>query len=49
MIRTFLKGQKGAWSGRLRVESTLAACVNIVPELRSIYRWASTSPRVPSA
>ena len=32
-------GDAAASIGRTLVEERLAACVNIVPDLRSIYRW----------
>lgn len=32
-------GEVGARLGRILVEERLAACVNVVPGLRSIYRW----------
>ncbi|MCP3984920.1 MAG: divalent-cation tolerance protein CutA [bacterium] len=32
-------GEVAAGLGRVLVEERLAACVNVVPGLRSIYRW----------
>jgi periplasmic divalent cation tolerance protein len=31
--------EKGAQIARILVERKLAACVNLVPQVRSIYRW----------
>ena len=36
---TFAKADEAARSGRAMVEERLAACVNILGEARSIYRW----------
>lgn len=32
-------GEKAAEIARILVEERLAACVNLVPQVRSIYRW----------
>lgn len=39
VFSTFPSGDKAAEVGRVLVEEQLAACVNIVPAIRSIYRW----------
>jgi len=31
--------QEGAEIGRVLVEEGLAACANIIPRIRSVYRW----------
>lgn len=36
---TFPRGESAAEAGRHLVESRLAACVNILPHMTSIYRW----------
>ena len=39
VLVTVPEGEVAARLGRALVEERLAACVNIVPGLRSIYRW----------
>jgi periplasmic divalent cation tolerance protein len=39
MMCTAPDAETAARLGRMLVEKALAACVNIVPGLRSIYRW----------
>jgi periplasmic divalent cation tolerance protein len=39
VLITAPSADEGARLGRALVEERLAACVNIVPGLRSIYRW----------
>ncbi len=39
VLSTFPSADKAAEVGRALVEEQLAACVNIVPTVRSIYRW----------
>jgi periplasmic divalent cation tolerance protein len=36
---TFADAEEAARIGRQMVEERLAACVNIIPGVRSIYRW----------
>jgi periplasmic divalent cation tolerance protein len=42
VLSTFPSADVAATVGRTLVEERLAACVNIVPAVRSIYRWEST-------
>ena len=39
VFSTFPSGDKAAEVARVLVEEQLVACVNIVPAIRSIYRW----------
>jgi periplasmic divalent cation tolerance protein len=39
VISTFPDPEKAAEIARVLVEERLAACVNLVPQIRSIYRW----------
>ncbi len=39
VVSTFPSPEKAAEVGRALVEQRLAACVNLVPAIRSIYRW----------
>src|SRR5262245_37436865 len=39
VLSTFPSEDKAAEIGRVLVEERLAACVNLVPRIRSIYRW----------
>ena len=39
VLSNFPSPEKAAEIGRILVEERLAACVNIVPQIRSIYRW----------
>lgn len=39
VISTLPSPEKAAEIARVLVEERLAACVNLVPQLRSIYRW----------
>jgi|SRR5664279_3467721 len=41
VLSTFPTADVAATVGRTLVEERLAACVNIVPAVRSIYRWES--------
>lgn len=38
-LSTAASAEEGAKIGRALVEEELAACVNVVPGVRSIYRW----------
>jgi len=42
ILSTFPSADKAAEVARLLVEERLAACVNLVPAIRSIYRWQGT-------
>jgi periplasmic divalent cation tolerance protein len=39
VLSTFPPGESAATTARTLVEEKLAACVNLVPGLRSIYAW----------
>ncbi len=39
IISTFPSADKAAEIARILVDERLAACVNLVPAVRSIYRW----------
>ncbi len=39
VISTLPNAEKAAEIARVLVEERLAACVNLVPQVRSIYRW----------
>ena len=39
VLTTFPSPEKAAEIARILVEERLAACVNILPAVRSIYRW----------
>ncbi|HEU4734200.1 MAG TPA: divalent-cation tolerance protein CutA [Kofleriaceae bacterium] len=39
VVSTFPDAEKAAQIARVLVEERLAACVNLVPAVRSIYRW----------
>lgn len=39
VLSTLPSPEKAAEIARILVEERLAACVNIVPQVRSIYRW----------
>ena len=39
VLTTLPNPEKAAEIARILVEERLAACVNIVPAIRSIYRW----------
>jgi periplasmic divalent cation tolerance protein len=39
VLSTFPNPEKAAEIGRVLVDEQLAACVNIIPQVRSIYRW----------
>jgi len=39
VLSTFPSADKAAEVARAVVDAKLAACVNIVPQIRSIYRW----------
>jgi len=39
VLSTFPDAAKAAEVGRVLVDEQLAACVNLVPAIRSIYRW----------
>jgi periplasmic divalent cation tolerance protein len=39
VLSTFPDADKAAEVGRVLVDEQLAACVNLVPAIRSIYRW----------
>ncbi len=39
VLMTVPDAETGARIGRAVVEEALAACVNVIPGLRSIYRW----------
>ncbi|MGE0869705.1 MAG: divalent-cation tolerance protein CutA [Kofleriaceae bacterium] len=39
VISTFPTADKAAEIARVLVDEQLAACVNVVPQIRSIYRW----------
>ena len=39
VLSTFPNPDKAAEIGRILVEEQLAACVNLLPQVRSIYRW----------
>jgi periplasmic divalent cation tolerance protein len=39
VLSTFPDAEKAAQVGRILVEEHLAACVNVVTGVRSIYRW----------
>jgi len=39
VLSTFPDAEKAAEVGRVLVDEQLAACVNLVPAIRSIYRW----------
>lgn len=39
VISTLPNPEKAAEIARILVEERLAACVNLVPQIRSIYRW----------
>ena len=39
VLSTFPDADKAAQVARVLVEERLAACVNLVPTVRSIYRW----------
>ncbi|HEY4055581.1 MAG TPA: divalent-cation tolerance protein CutA [Kofleriaceae bacterium] len=39
VLSTFPTPDKAAEVGRILVEERLCACVNLVPGIRSIYRW----------
>jgi periplasmic divalent cation tolerance protein len=39
VLSTFPDAEKAAQVARVLVEERLAACVNLVPAVRSIYRW----------
>lgn len=38
-LSTFPSPEKAAEIAKILVEESLAACVNLVPQVRSIYRW----------
>jgi periplasmic divalent cation tolerance protein len=39
VLCTFPEGDRASAAARTLVEEKLAACVNLVPQIRSIYRW----------
>ncbi|HUA60224.1 MAG TPA: divalent-cation tolerance protein CutA [Verrucomicrobiae bacterium] len=39
VLSTCANAEEAERIGRLLVEQHLAACVNVLPEIRSIYRW----------
>jgi periplasmic divalent cation tolerance protein len=39
VLTTFGSHDKALEVGKILVEEELAACVNVLPEVRSIYRW----------
>ena len=39
ILSTCATGQEAASIARLLVERRLAACVNVIPNIRSFYRW----------
>ncbi len=41
-LSTFPSPEKAAEIARVLVDEELAACVNLVPAVRSIYRWQGT-------
>jgi len=42
VLTTFPSAEKAAEIARLLVEEQLAACVNLLPAVRSLYRWEGT-------
>lgn len=49
VLSTFRNPEKAAEVARVLVEEQLAACVNIIPAIRSIYRWEGAIQDDPEA